>query len=138
MMNNTPGPGTYNMLNYGMSANSQKRAKKASKHGGFGSTSVRTKSMVERDAKGTPGPGNYELRNTFKLTAAVAGGNGGEKPKSAGVAQSKEAEAYKNQMTSSFASHTARLDAPTTRTKLENPPPGSYGFGVGKRSALEN
>lgn len=38
----------------------------------------------------------------------------------------RSTEAYKNQMTSSFASHTARLDAPTTRTKLENPPPGSY------------
>merc|ERR1711881_425931 len=28
--------------------------------------------------------------------------------------------------TSAFASHTERLEAPTTRTRLENPPPGSY------------
>lgn len=118
MMNNTPGPGSYNILNYGMSADSQKRAKKASKHGGFGSTSVRTKSMVERDAKITPGPGLYELRNTFKMPI---GGNDSAQAKS-----TQNAEAYKNHMTSSFASHTARLDAPTTRTKLENPPPGSY------------
>ena len=36
------------------------------------------------------------------------------------------AEDYKAQATSAFASHVNRLAAPTTRTKLENPPPGSY------------
>lgn len=123
MLNNTPGPGSYNILNYGMSVDSQKRAKKASKHGGFGSTSVRTKSMIERDAKDTPGPGLYELRNTFKMQPQT-GAAGQDQPKSA--QQQQNPEAYKNHMTSSFASHTARLDAPTTRTKLENPPPGSY------------
>lgn len=121
VLNNTPGPGSYNILNYGMSADSIKRAKKASKHGGFGSSSVRTKSMIERDAKDTPGPGLYELRNTFKnLRCDTAPGT------TTDTQQQQGSEVYKNQQTSSFASHTARLDAPTTRTKLENPPPGSY------------
>lgn len=109
MLNNTPGPGTYNILNYGMSADSMKRAKKASKHGGFGSTSLRIAPMVEKDAKAVPGPAQYSFQ------------------KSSQPAENRQfAEDYKNQMTSAFASHVNRLAAPTTRTKLENPPPGSY------------
>lgn len=135
MMNNTPGPGSYNILNYGMSADSRKKAKKAARlSGGFGTTSVRTKSMVERDTKDYPGPGMYELRNTFvmvggndKLPKSAAGGvtRGDTAPVDAD-AHRMNRETMNKHMTSSFASKTERLEAPTTRTKLENPPPGSY------------
>lgn len=105
---NTPGPGTYNILNYGMSSDSIKRSRKASKHGGFGSTSLRIAPMVGKDTPDAPGPAQYSLAGR-----RVAG-------------EQQYAEDYKNQMTSAFASHVNRLEAPTTRTKLENPPPGSY------------
>lgn len=105
MMNNTPGPGSYNILNYGMSADSQAKARKSSKHGGFGSTSVRIAPMVEKDSGAVPGPMHYGYGDTTNTQAP---------------------EKFRPPETSAFASHTNRLDPPAARTRLENPPPGSY------------
>merc|ERR1711881_15449 len=105
MMNNTPGPGSYNMLNYGLSSNSRKKASKSSKHGGFGSTSVRIAPMVTKDSPNVPGPAHYGYKDTKNM---------------------QNVEEIRPPETSAFASHTERLEAPTTRTRLENPPPGSY------------
>lgn len=105
MMNNTPGPGSYNILNYGMSSDSRKKAKKSSKHGGFGSTNVRIAPMADKDSQEVPGPAHYGYKDT-KNTQKV--------------------EDFRPPETSAFASHTERLEAPAARTRLENPPPGSY------------
>ena len=105
MMNNTPGPGSYNILNYGMSTDSQKKARKSSKHGGFGSTSVRIAPMVSKDSGEVPGPLHYGHGDTVNTQAP---------------------EKFRPPETSAFASHTNRLDPPAARTRLENPPPGSY------------
>jgi len=105
MMNNTPGPGSYNILNYGMSADSRKKAKKSSKHGGFGSTSVRIAPMVIKEAPEVPGPAHYGYKDTKNTQMA---------------------EVFRPPETSAFASHTERISAPAARTRLENPPPGSY------------
>jgi len=105
MMNNTPGPGSYNMLNYGLSSSSRKKASKASKHGGFGSTSTRIAPMTAKESPDVPGPAHYGYKDTKNM---------------------QNVEEFRPPETSAFASHTERLEAPTTRTRLENPPPGSY------------
>lgn len=105
MMNNTPGPGSYNILNYGMNHDSQKKARKSSKHGGFGSTSVRIAPIVGKDSGEVPGPQHYGHGDTLNTQAP---------------------EKFRPPETSAFASHTNRLDPPAARTRLENPPPGSY------------
>merc|ERR1711931_99201 len=62
--------------------------------------------MVGKDENHVPGPAHYAVRKNLQSA-----------PNGDGVEPTH---------TSPFASHTTRVGPPTTRTKLENPPPGSY------------
>ncbi|XP_030046572.1 sperm-tail PG-rich repeat-containing protein 2 [Microcaecilia unicolor] len=96
----TPGPGSYTVLNYSVAEESLKKAEQGSKSkGAFGSSAARGFLLSEGDPSWTPGPSHYQVKNKTK-------------------------ETYKHQKSSAFASGTGRLSVPQVRKDV--PPPGSY------------
>ncbi|KAL5018397.1 hypothetical protein ScPMuIL_004119 [Solemya velum] len=95
----TPGPGSYNIV--GMGSESMRKAYiESTRRGVFGTTSVRTEPMTKRDEVEVPGPAHYQIRV-------------------------KPPKTRYNQLSSTFASVTNRLNEVPTVIK-EIPPPGSY------------
>ncbi|XP_029453344.1 sperm-tail PG-rich repeat-containing protein 2 [Rhinatrema bivittatum] len=96
----TPGPGSYNILNYCVAEESLKKADQGNKcKGAFGSSTVRDFPVSKGETAGTPGPSHYQVTNKIE-------------------------ETYKRQKTSVFASGTGRLSEP--KVGKDAPPPGSY------------
>ncbi|XP_066568340.1 sperm-tail PG-rich repeat-containing protein 2 isoform X2 [Amia ocellicauda] len=57
----TPGPGAYNMFNYGVAHESLKKAYlESSRKGGFGSTASRSSAFVTKQDSVVPGPAEYQ------------------------------------------------------------------------------
>ncbi|XP_053317551.1 sperm-tail PG-rich repeat-containing protein 2 [Spea bombifrons] len=96
----TPGPGSYNIFNYGIARDIMKKANlDSARNGGLGSSAARAPSISKRDVISTPGPAHY-------------------------VVKDKIAEPYKHRTSSVFSSGTERL---ILNTELKDtPPPGSY------------
>ncbi|XP_053510223.1 sperm-tail PG-rich repeat-containing protein 2 [Ictalurus furcatus] len=99
--NTTPGPGAYNMFDYGLASESLKKAHlEGKKTGGFGSTAERTTIFFSSTASTTePGPTHYTV-------------------------EKKSEEFYKQQPTAVFKSATERLPAPLVAK--DTPSPSSY------------
>lgn len=95
----TPGPGSYNIT--GMGSDSMRKAYiESTRRGVFGTTSVRTNNITQKDAPDLPGPNHYQVK---------------EKP----------FQSRYHHLSSTFASVTSRLKDDQTVVK-EVPPPGSY------------
>ncbi|MGH0145141.1 UNVERIFIED_CONTAM: hypothetical protein FKN15_025619 [Acipenser sinensis] len=57
----TPGPGAYNIFNYGLAQESLKKAYlESTRKGGFGSTATRSPEFLKRQDVVTPGPAQYQ------------------------------------------------------------------------------
>ncbi|MGH0144677.1 UNVERIFIED_CONTAM: hypothetical protein FKN15_043477 [Acipenser sinensis] len=57
----TPGPGAYNIFNYGLAQESLKKAYlESTRKGGFGSTATRSPEFLKRQDVVTPGPAHYQ------------------------------------------------------------------------------
>ncbi|XP_044285156.1 sperm-tail PG-rich repeat-containing protein 2 [Varanus komodoensis] len=98
-MHKTPDPAFYNILNYSIAAQSLKKAVlEKKKKGAFGSTVPRLLYLVKREAFTTPGPADYQVKETT------------EEPRK------------KKKQLSIFVSRTDRI--PVVHT--EAPAPGSY------------
>ncbi|XP_074648562.1 sperm-tail PG-rich repeat-containing protein 2-like [Tubulanus polymorphus] len=98
----TPGPGSYNAP--GMGSDSMRRAYiESTRRGVFGTTSVRIQPLIKRGETDLPGPSHYKVK---------------EKP----------FKSRYQQLSSTFASLTNRLQEPTGVIK-DAPPPGSYEVG---------
>ncbi|KAB5515300.1 hypothetical protein PHYPO_G00250260 [Pangasianodon hypophthalmus] len=96
--NTTPGPGAYNVFDYGLASESLKKAHLEGKRtGGFGSTAKRTTIFISRTTE--PGPTNY-------------------------MVEKKSEEFYKQQPTAVFKSAMERLPAPLVAK--DTPSPSSY------------
>ncbi|XP_053725890.1 sperm-tail PG-rich repeat-containing protein 2 isoform X1 [Synchiropus splendidus] len=95
-----PGPGSYDVFDYGLAQESFKKAYlERTKRGGFGSTAQRNCTFFRKDSADRPGPGQYE---TEKRTE----------------------ESYKERNTAPFKSATGRLSlSPLAK---DSPPPNSY------------
>ncbi|XP_061438931.1 sperm-tail PG-rich repeat-containing protein 2 [Rhineura floridana] len=95
----TPGPAFYNILNYSIATESVKKAvlEKETK-GAFGSSVPRLLYLVKREAFCTPGPADYQIKETI------------------------EEPSKKKKQLAVFASVTERIPIMST----EAPPPGSY------------
>ncbi|XP_052317066.1 sperm-tail PG-rich repeat-containing protein 2 [Oncorhynchus keta] len=94
----TPGPGAYNMFEYGLAQDSIKKAYlESTRKGGFGSTAQR--SLVFHKNEEVPGPGQYKV-------------------------EKKTEELYKKQHTAAFKSATERLAI--SLVAKDTPPPSSY------------
>uniref|UniRef100_M3XJK7 Sperm tail PG-rich repeat containing 2 n=1 Tax=Latimeria chalumnae TaxID=7897 RepID=M3XJK7_LATCH len=84
----TPGPGAYNLVNYSLAEQSQKKVYlESARKGAFGTSSPRLQTFVKNNTL-TPGPADYKIK-------------------------SKLDEDYKQQQSSVFASGTDRLSTPT-------------------------
>ncbi|KAF5887014.1 sperm-tail PG-rich repeat-containing protein 2, partial [Clarias magur] len=96
--NITPGPGAYNMFDYGLASQSLKKAYLEGKRtGGFGSTAKRTTIIVNRNTE--PGPSHYQV-------------------------EKESEEFYKQQPTAVFKSAIKRL--PEVLVSKDTPSPSSY------------
>lgn len=94
-----PGPGSYNIT--GMGSDSMRKAYiESTRRGVFGTTSVRTNNITQKDASELPGPNHYQIK---------------EKP-----FQTRYAH-----LSSTFASVTSRLKDDNPQVK-DFPPPGAY------------
>ncbi|XP_033889712.2 sperm-tail PG-rich repeat-containing protein 2 [Acipenser ruthenus] len=96
----TPGPGAYNIFNYGLAQESLKKAYlESTRKGGFGSTATRTPELLRRQDVVTPGPAHYQVK---------------DKPEGRST----------NHKSSVFGSAVERLLTPIVAK--DAPPPGSY------------
>ncbi|KAF3695740.1 Sperm-tail PG-rich repeat-containing protein 2 [Channa argus] len=96
----TPGPGSYNVFDYGLAQESFKKALfERNRKGGFGSTAQRKFLFPKKESLEAPSPGQYET-------------------------EKKTEENYKKQNTAVFKSNTERL-AQSLLAK-DSPPPNSY------------
>ncbi|KAK2845976.1 hypothetical protein Q7C36_010830 [Tachysurus vachellii] len=96
--NTTPGPGAYNIFDYGLANESLKKAQLDGKRtGGFGSTAKRTTTFISKTTE--PGPSDY-------------------------MVEEKREEFYKQQPTAVFKSAMERLPAPLGA--VDTPSPSSY------------
>ncbi|TMS03641.1 Sperm-tail PG-rich repeat-containing protein 2, partial [Larimichthys crocea] len=96
----TPGPGSYNVFDYGLARESFKKAFfERTRKGGFGSTSQRNSFLDNKELIEAPSPGQYE-------------------------AEKKTEELYKNRHMAVFKSATERL--PLSLLAKDTPPPNSY------------
>ncbi|KAK2837199.1 hypothetical protein Q5P01_014411 [Channa striata] len=96
----TPGPGSYNVFDYGLAQESFKKVLlEKNRKGGFGSTAQRKFFLPNKESIETPSPGQYET-------------------------EKKTEELYKKQQTAVFKSNTERLAQPLLAK--DTPPPNSY------------
>ncbi|TRY71426.1 hypothetical protein DNTS_011667, partial [Danionella cerebrum] len=96
----TPGPGAYNVFNYGLAQESLKKASQESKRkGAFGSLVPRRPFVPSKEELGTPGPARYTVEKANEAS-------------------------YKKQKTAAFKSASDRLAA--SLLAKDTPPPGSY------------
>ncbi|XP_076855303.1 sperm-tail PG-rich repeat-containing protein 2 [Brachyhypopomus gauderio] len=96
----TPGPGAYNLFDYGIAQDSLKKAYlDSAKKGGFGSTAQRTLVFLTKEEAHGPGPTHYTVNNPPE-------------------------ESYKQQPTAAFRSATERLT--TSLHAKDTPPPTSH------------
>ncbi|XP_043922207.1 sperm-tail PG-rich repeat-containing protein 2 [Protopterus annectens] len=96
----TPGPGAYNIFNYGIAQESWKKAYlESTRKGAFGSGAQRLQSFSKQQTEGNPGPADYQVQLTNE-------------------------ERYKQQQSSIFKSATDRLNTPVVAK--DAPPPGLY------------
>ncbi|XP_041956229.1 sperm-tail PG-rich repeat-containing protein 2 [Alosa sapidissima] len=96
----TPGPGAYNIFDYGLAQESGKKAfLECTRRGAFGSSVCRSPLFINKSDIHVPGPGQYQV-------------------------EKKSEELYKRQQTAAFKSETERLATPTM-TK-ETPPASLY------------
>ncbi|KAM8866586.1 sperm-tail PG-rich repeat-containing protein 2 isoform 2-T3 [Synchiropus picturatus] len=95
-----PGPGSYDVFDYGLAQESFKKAYlERTKKGGFGSTAQRNCTFFRKDSADRPGPGQYETEKRME-------------------------ESYKERNTAPFKSATGRLSlSPLAK---DSPPPNSY------------
>nr|XP_015195799.1 PREDICTED: sperm-tail PG-rich repeat-containing protein 2 isoform X2 [Lepisosteus oculatus] len=99
----TPGPGAYNLFNYGVAQESLKKAYlETTRKGGFGSTACRTPAFVTKHEAMLPGPAEYQVKSTVE-------------------------ERYKKHHSAVFRSATERLQTPLIAK--DTPPPGTYDIG---------
>ncbi|KAL4660854.1 sperm-tail PG-rich repeat-containing protein 2 isoform X1 [Arapaima gigas] len=95
----SPGPGSYNLFDYGMAQDSlRKTCLENSQKGGFGSTAQRSLILSKKEESFTPGPSDYKVEKTE--------------------------ERYKRHRTAVFKSATKRLASP--QVAKDTPPPSSY------------
>ncbi|XP_029115554.1 sperm-tail PG-rich repeat-containing protein 2 [Scleropages formosus] len=95
----SPGPGSYNVFDYGMAQDSLKKAcVGSSQKGAFGSTAQRSLVFGKKEEAFAPGPSDYRVEKTE--------------------------ERYKQQHTAVFRSGTERLARP--QAAKDTPPPSSY------------
>ncbi|XP_067467411.1 sperm-tail PG-rich repeat-containing protein 2 isoform X1 [Thunnus thynnus] len=96
----TPGPGSYNVFDYGLARESFKKAFfERTRKGGFGSTAQRNSIFLNKESIETPSPGQYET-------------------------EKKTEEHYKKQHTAVFKSATERLAS--SLLAKDSPPATSY------------
>ncbi|XP_064209299.1 sperm-tail PG-rich repeat-containing protein 2 [Anguilla rostrata] len=96
----TPGPGAYNVFDYGMAQDSLRRALlERNKKGGFGSRAQRNPAFVKREEAELPGPAQYRVEKTLE-------------------------EPYKQKHTAVFKSVTERLTS--AQAAQATPPPSCY------------
>ncbi|KAL0979821.1 hypothetical protein UPYG_G00190170 [Umbra pygmaea] len=96
----TPGPGAYNVFEYGLAHDSLKKAYiQSTLKGGFGSTAQRSPVFYSKEDVNTPGPGQYRV-------------------------EKKTEELYKKKHTAAFKSTTERLTM--SLVAKDSPPASSY------------
>ncbi|XP_063051751.1 sperm-tail PG-rich repeat-containing protein 2 [Engraulis encrasicolus] len=96
----TPGPGAYNIFDYGLAQESIKKAiVDSTKKGAFGSTAIRSPVFINKSDPHIPGPAEYQVTKRVE-------------------------EPYKKKQTAVFKSETKRLSTPPT--VLDTPPPSLY------------
>ncbi|KAJ8381027.1 hypothetical protein SKAU_G00018050 [Synaphobranchus kaupii] len=96
----SPGPGSYNVFDYGMAQDSLRRALlEKTKKGGFGSRAQRNPIFIKREEAVLPGPTEYKV-------------------------EKKSEELYKLKHTAAFKSVTERLMS--SQAPQATPPPSSY------------
>ncbi|XP_067296404.1 sperm-tail PG-rich repeat-containing protein 2 isoform X2 [Pseudorasbora parva] len=96
----TPGPGAYNVFDYGLAQESLKKASlKSTRKGAFGSVAPRRLFLPSKEEMSTPGPAQYKVEKTNEAL-------------------------YKKQSTAAFKSATDRLVG--SLYAKDTPPPGSY------------
>ncbi|KAK7172586.1 hypothetical protein R3I93_002640 [Phoxinus phoxinus] len=96
----TPGPGAYNVFDYGLAQESLKKAcLKSRRKGAFGSVAPRRPFLPSKEEMSTPGPAQYKVEKTNEAL-------------------------YKKQSTAAFKSATDRLVG--SLFAKDTPPPGSY------------
>ncbi|XP_067264193.1 sperm-tail PG-rich repeat-containing protein 2 [Chanodichthys erythropterus] len=96
----TPGPGAYNVFDYGLAQESLKKAsRKSARKGAFGSVAPRRLFLPRKEEMSTPGPAQYKVEKTNEAS-------------------------YKKQSTAAFKSASDRLVG--SLFAKDTPPPGSY------------